>query len=249
MFKSVYFAIWLGLVSVTLTISNSAFSDPFDWNVFDQALQKHVKPEEVDGIPANLVDYQALKASGVIESIAKQLDSYAPDFENHNEALSFYINAYNFFAIKMVTDHYPVDSIKDIGNFIFPVWKKTVGKINGKNTSLDHIEHEVLRPMGEPRIHFAIVCASLSCPDLRPSVYTSKDLDQQLNEQATRFFAQSKGLQVNQNKITVSKIFDWFEVDFKETGGVSAYIERYRPGLPSTEVSGYLSYDWRLNDQ
>ncbi|MGR9037784.1 MAG: DUF547 domain-containing protein, partial [Gammaproteobacteria bacterium] len=155
---------------------------------------------------------------------------------------------YNILALKTVIDHWPVDSIKDAGSLLSPVWGKPAGSIDGKTVSLDDIENNILRPMGEPRIHFAIVCASVSCPDLRSTPYTASTLNAQLDEQVHEFLANAdKGLRIGKTSIRVSKIFDWFEKDFKTVGGVEAFIRRYRSDLPQLPFKADIDYDWDVN--
>lgn len=102
--------------------------------------------------------------------------------------------------------------------------------------------------MGEPRIHFAIVCASLSCPDLRKELYHAKRLNEQLNDQTRKFLNnQSKGLIIEKEFIRVSKIFDWFENDFDVTGGVLTFIKLYRTSFPELKVKANIPYDWSVN--
>ena len=149
----------------------------------------------------------------------------------------------------MVLDHWPLKSIKDVGSLLSPVWDKPAGEIGGKRVTLGQIEHEILRPMGEPRVHFAIVCASVSCPDLNNRPYTAARLDGQLDEQVRRFLGnKTKGVAVADNQIRISKIFDWFEEDFQRAGGVDAFVRRYRPNLPASPVEADIPYDWDLNE-
>ena len=156
----------------------------------------------------------------------------------------------------MVQDNYPVKSIKDAGSFFSPVWKKTAGVVGGKDITLDDIEHGILRKMGEPRIHIAIVCASVSCPDLRTEVYTEKKLNAQLDDQMKGLLANSgKGLQIDRQKgkIYISSIFKWFKEDFESRGGVVTFITPYSPERDRKYLQGknykvaYLDYDWDLN--
>jgi hypothetical protein len=228
-----------------LFISSNSLA--FDWRAYDQLLREHVHAGQRFGLQANLVDYNALGKDPSFAAIAQQLATYNPEKLNKIERLAFYINAYNYFAIKLVVDNQPQDSIKDIGNFFSPVWKKTAGKINGEEISLDFIEHQVLRKMGEPGIHFAIVCASMSCPDLRAEAYNPEDLMQQLNDQIQIFLNTPKGLNIHNNELYVSKIFDWFGADFKQYGGVLAFLRLYKPELSRFDSFSTLDYDWRLN--
>lgn len=241
------------LISISILSLNSYANTPFDWSTFDSLLKRHVVAGEMDGIPANLVDYTAFKQSKSFQAIGIQLKSYDPTPLDTKQKIAFYTNAYNYFAIKLVADHYPLESIKDLGNFIFPVWKKDVGKINGRVVSLDYIEHDVLRKLGEPGIHFTIVCASLSCPDLRPEAYTAEYLNQQIDDQVRRFLQQSKGMQIKQEDgkatLYLSKIFQWFESDFTQKGGVIAYLSEIDPKLASFKDFESLDYNWKLNEQ
>lgn len=236
---------YLYLCFSLLLISHNSFA--FDWRTYDQLLRQHVHAGQRFGIQANLVDYRSIAAEPGFSDIATQLAAYNPDKLNKIEKLAFYINAYNYFAIKLVTDNQPETSIKDIGSLFSPVWKKTVGKINGQDVSLDFIEHQVLRKMGEPGIHFAIVCASMSCPDLRAEAYNPEDLMQQLNDQIQLFLNTPKGLSIKNNKLYISKIFDWFSADFKQYGGVMAFLRLYKPELSRFDAFSTLDYDWRLN--
>lgn len=233
------------LLLLSLFICHTAAA--FDWRAYDQLLREHVHSGQRFGINANLVDYAAIAKDSRFAPIAEQLASYNPAPLNKIEKLAFYINAYNYFALKLVVDQQPQNSIRDIGNFFSPVWKKPAGKINGESVSLDFIEHQVLRKMGEPGIHFAIVCASLSCPDLRAEAYNPEDLMQQLNDQIQLFLNNSKGLKADKNTLYISKIFDWFSADFKPYGGVLPFLRLYKPELSRFDSFSTLDYDWRLN--
>lgn len=235
------------VVFLLLSIICSQMAAAFDWRSYDQLLREHVHAGQRFDINANLVDYAAIAKDPAFAPIADQLASYNPAQLNKIEKLAFYINAYNYFTIKLVVDNQPQESIKDIGNFFSPVWKKPAGKINGESVSLDFIEHQILRKMGEPGIHFAIVCASMSCPDLRPEAYNPEDLMQQLNDQIQLFLNNPKGLSIKDNKLYISKIFDWFSADFKQYGGVLPFLRLYKPELSRFDSFNTLDYDWRLN--
>ncbi|MDP1773540.1 MAG: DUF547 domain-containing protein [Methylobacter sp.] len=233
---------------LNLTLPATAFAASPDWSVYAQVLQS-VKAGNKHSTPLNLVDYSALKKSGQLEAAYQVIKAFPVEtLANREEKLAFYINAYNILALKMVLDHWPVDSIKDAGNLLSPVWKKTAGVIGGQEVSLDAIENEVLRPMGEPRIHFAIVCASVSCPDLRTEPYTADKLNAQLDDQVNSFLGNTqKGLNDDGKIIHVSKIFDWFEKDFKAVGGIEAFIRQHRIGLSISAIKADIEYDWSLN--
>ena len=149
----------------------------------------------------------------------------------------------------MVLDHWPLESIKDAGSFFSPVWGKDAGVIGGKTVSLDDIENDIIRPMGEPRIHLAIVCASVSCPDLNRQPYTAAALNKQLDQQASIFLHNDKkGLYIAHDEIVVSKIFKWFRHDFDKAGGVDVFIRGYRPDLPvDYAITPGIAYNWSVN--
>lgn len=236
----------LGLCSNTLLAAEP------DWQAYDQLLKKYVKPGRLSNVDLMTVDYVGVKEDAAYQQTLSQIAKFdTRQLKTKAEKLAFYINAYNILAIKMVLDHWPVKSIKDAGSLFTSVWKKDVGKINRKTISLHIIEHEILRKMGDPRIHMAIVCASISCPDLRNEAYTAKKLNNQLDDQARLFLInRKKGLYISGNTVHVSKIFDWFEDDFKVRGGVKKFIQHYNPIVKNTmEIEADIDYNWHLNNR
>ncbi|NOR81082.1 MAG: DUF547 domain-containing protein [Methyloprofundus sp.] len=238
----------LKVVAGLLLANNVAAIEP-DWKDYARVLSS-VKQGEKHGTSLALVDYAALKKSAQLDKVYQQVSTFSvANLSNREEMLAFYINTYNILALKMVVDHWPLASIKDVGSFFSPVWGKDAGTIGGKTVSLDDIENEIIRPMGEPRIHLAIVCASVSCPDLRNEPYTAATLNRQLDEQANAFLHNDKkGLYITQDEIVVSKIFKWFKQDFDKVGGVDMFIRGYRPDLPvSYLIDASIDYDWSVN--
>jgi hypothetical protein len=223
-------------------VSLNGWSRSPTWNTYAEIL-KQVNPGVKHGVSLALLDYAQLKQTGHIEAVYQDIKQFpVAELVSREEKLSFYINTYNILAIKMVIDHWPLDSIKDIGNLFSPVWGKTAGIIGGKKVSLDDVENNIIRPMGEPRIHLAIVCASVSCPDIRAEPYRAEKLNAQLEEQARTFLTNDKkGLRIEKNSIQISKVFDWFEKDFVKTGGVEAFIRRYRPNLPPLKIEADMT--------
>src|SRR4030095_12503639 len=138
------------------------------------------------------------------------------------------IDAYNILAIDLVARHYPVASIRDLGSLLRPVWKIEAGRVGGRAYSLDEIEHGILRPLGDPRVHMAIVCASVSCPSLAREPFVAARIDAQLDAASARFVAnEQKGVRVEARGVRLSKIFDWFAADFAAGGGVLAFVRRH----------------------
>jgi hypothetical protein len=248
-----YLQSWLlGLFFIFSFCSNI---EAFDFSGWDGLVKKYVAPKTLDGVSINAIDYAGLKKDPEFSDLVFRLDSYPLESLNSRESkLTFWINVYNILAAKMITDNYPIESIKDAGSFFKPVWKRPAGRVGGKEYTLNIIEHEILRKMKEPRIHVAIVCASISCPDLRPEAYTVEKLNGQLDDQMEKFLSsREKGMRLdeNKNRVYLSSIFKWFEEDFEN--GVLKYIgrhvtpeQRLTLNKPKIKIS-YLDYNWKIN--
>ncbi|WP_447965133.1 DUF547 domain-containing protein [Nitrospira sp. Ecomares 2.1] len=248
------------LVSVFLISGFLGFGQTVQANEFlnwDALLKKYVASKTIEGITLYAVNYQALGHDPLYRRVIADLEKAPVEgFSTQEEKLAFWINAYNIMAVKMVLDHYPLKSIKDAGGLFSSVWKLNVGTVRGKARTLNEIEHDILRKMGEPRIHVAIVCASLSCPDIRPEAYTSERLHEQLDDQMKAFLANpNKGLQVEESnhRLYLSSIFKWFAEDFESKGGVRPFLAMYVPERVSAYLKNetfrlrYLDYNWNLN--
>lgn len=193
----------------------------------------------------NAEDVQNLNS--IAHSIAKQ----GPLVTSREGKLAYYINAYNIWMLKLIMDSYPVDSVRDIAMF-FGVFTGKRIHVAGERMSLNHLEKQIIIPVfEEPRIHFALNCASASCPPLLDEPFTAARLDAQL-EQVTRTFLAQPGphsYQIEEgNYIRVSKIFDWYRSDF-DPPGIVRYINKYRSQSldPAMSVK-FFDYDWRLNE-
>lgn len=211
------------------------------------------------------VNYQAWHRS---PTDLQQLDRYLAHLSQANPSLSasqaskfaFWINAYNAVTMKGILREYPTTSIKDHQSIAFgyKIWDDLLLTVGGQNYSLNDIEHKVLRKMGDPRIHFAIVCASVGCPPLLNQAYSAENIDAQLTYNAKRFFADpAKFSATAQGELKLSKIMSWFADDFGSSQVTQ--LRTIAPYLPtqaaqSLASSGrarvsYLGYDWGLNDQ
>lgn len=232
--------------ALVMTVAQAA--EP-DWTLYQALLTAHVTPGTRNGVNLHVVDYARLRADPRFAQVIAELEVFPlRNLATREERLAFHINAYNLFALKMVADHWPLDSIKDVGNLWRPVWKRKAGSLGGEAVSLDDIEHARLRPMGEPRMHLAIVCASVSCPDLRAEPYRAAQLDAQLADQAQQFLNNpAKGLRVDGNTAHVSKIFDWFGEDFAPLGGIAGFVRKFHPLPEAITVKADLPYDWQVN--
>lgn len=239
----------LSLILCMPLYSKADAAEEPDWSNYDALLTSHVGRGVKHGISLTLVDYSGLRNDPRLEQIVELIAEYPPNrLTDRNQRLAFYINAYNVLAMKMVAEHWPVHSIKDIGNLFRSVWHKRAGIVTGREMTLDEIENDVLRPIGDPRVHFAIVCASVSCPDLRTEAYRANRLPAQFDDQIKSFLTNTgKGLQLSGNELFLSPIFDWFEEDFEPTGGVLRFLQGYRNDIPDSARPRYLDYDWSVN--
>ncbi|MGX1931245.1 DUF547 domain-containing protein [Flagellimonas sp. 2504JD4-2] len=162
-----------------------------------------------------------------------------------NDKLAYYINLYNAATVKLIVDHYPIKSIKDIPNR----WKKKWVKVGNDITSLNDIEHEVLRKMDEPRIHFAINCASYSCPKLLNVAFTPQSMERLLSKTAVDFVNDKTRNRFGNDVAQLSRIFKWYKGDFTEKTKLLGYINQYLDNPVGKDAKiEYLDYDWSLNE-
>jgi len=250
--------LWMqGVVVLSWFLCHSSLAAAFDFSDWDALVKKHVKTTTIDGVTLNAIAYMDLKADPGFKRVVNGLKiASLDDLKIQEEKLSFWINVYNILAAKVVVDNYPVESIKDVGSFLKPVWKRPAGVVAGEERTLDEVEHEILRKMGDPRIHVAIVCASVSCPDIRKEVYTAERLNEQLDDQMRKFLEnKEKGLRVDKKKkrIYLSAIFKWFKEDFDSQGGVISFVSQYVSPSEKKDFQEfgrnlkYLDYNWDLN--
>ncbi|MDQ6973432.1 MAG: DUF547 domain-containing protein, partial [Mariprofundaceae bacterium] len=156
------------LISLCLLLFYPLLAQSHDFSNWHSLLKDYVHTGNKHGIQLTLLDYQALKQDKRWHQTLQNLQQAdIKSLISKQDKLAFWINTYNILAVKMVVEHAGIQSIKDVGSWYAPVWKKDAGMVAGKIYTLNNIENNILRPMGEPRIHFAIVCASVSCPDLR----------------------------------------------------------------------------------
>ncbi|MEM7476478.1 MAG: DUF547 domain-containing protein [Planctomycetota bacterium] len=229
--------------------------DHSDW---EELLEKYVDAR-------GMVNYRGWKASSAavqkLDGYLNHLSSASWNAKTPKEAkLAFWINAYNAVTVKGILREYPTSSIRNhTARFIgYNIWKDLKLQIGSRVYSLDEIEHDILRKMSEPRIHFAIVCASISCPKLQPWAFTKEKIDAQLTQSANEFFQDSTKCQfdVAKSEVRLSQILNWFDTDFgKDRDSQLRFVATYSPrGTRALLLSGearvsYLKYDWGLNDQ
>lgn len=194
-----------------------------------------------------VVNYKGISSSVAFPQYLNKLSNSNPFGENwtRNDQLSFWINAYNAYTIKLILDNNVDGSIKEINN----PWGLSFIKINNISMSLGEIEHEVLRKLREPRIHFALVCASRSCPKLLNHAYASEQLDKQLDFQTKQFINDSIKNDLKINELSLSKIFKWFRSDFTSENDLINFINKYSNVDINTGASiSFQDYNWNLNN-
>ncbi|MFK7935719.1 MAG: DUF547 domain-containing protein [Saprospiraceae bacterium] len=254
-FAIILFAIplilFLGLQSCVSVKEYNSNSKPVNHALWDTLVNEHVTA-------SGDVDYKGFIADSTrFNNYLDLLSSAHPNKKNwsRDEQLAYWINAYNAFTVKIIIDNYPVESIKNIKEglpFVSDTWTVEFIKIEDRMYNLNNIEHGIIRPnFKEPRIHFAVNCASISCPKLRNEAFTAEKLEKQLAEQARDFLRdESKNKFTSSEEVKLSKIFDWFKGDFKEKyPSVTAFVNEYGPIKLDTDASlDYLDYDWNLND-
>lgn len=235
-----------------------AWAASLDHGAFDAVLGAVVQPA-ADGI--NRVDYRTLQARhlGALRGYIADLEGVAPQALGRDQAMAFWINLYNAVTLAVVAEHYPVASIRDIdlgGNGLFGrgPWKAKLAMVAGRALSLDDIEHGILRPQfGDARIHYAVNCASLSCPNLQRQAYDGVTLEAMLEAGARSYVNHPRGVAVEGSTVRASKIYDWYGKDFGGTTGLKKHWRRYAGAeladrLAKADNRPVFHYDWSLND-
>ncbi|MEG3767280.1 DUF547 domain-containing protein [Alteromonas sp. 14N.309.X.WAT.G.H12] len=236
---------------------------------WDALLKRHVFP--IDNGHSTEVDYagfaqQRDMLTGYLWQLASVTEAQFHGWSKP-EQLAFLINAYNAYTVELILSRYPdLSSIRDLGGFLSSPWKQDIGPLLGKERTLDEIEHQLIRGKNkyhEPRVHFAVNCASVGCPALREEAYIGEKLDRQLADQTQRFLSDRSRNYINDETLTVSKIFDWYRGDF-EMGWqgrtrLADFLALYHESLSLTPGQTYAlvkgkidiefsDYDWSLND-
>ncbi|WP_051251701.1 DUF547 domain-containing protein [Psychrilyobacter atlanticus] len=220
-------------------VTSLAMGDYLD--TWDELLQKYTSIGESGGTILVVVDYRGLKQDIKFEKLLEEVRKVEIKKIKGDELKAFWINTYNIGAVKTIVDNYPIEGIKDAGSLFKSVWSREVIEVEGKLYSLGEIENEILRKTGDELIHFAIVCASISCPDLKRTAYRGGNLEKQLLEQKLKFLDEkNKGVYTVGDTIYISKIFKWYKSDF---GNIRKYLDI----SPDKKIK-YLDYNWELNE-
>jgi hypothetical protein len=223
---------------------------PVSHGIWDSLLHRHVKEN-------GLVDYKGfIRDSVELNRYLGILSAAQPKSKSWSRAekMAFWINAYNAFTIKLIVDHYPVKSIKDIKRgipFVNTVWDIKFIKIGGETYDLNQIEHGILRPdFKDARVHAAINCASYSCPPLRNEAFVPERLEAQLDDAMRTFVNDPLRNRIKAKRAEISEIFKWFRADFvRDAGSVRKYVNQYaKEKLDANGRIVYPDYQWHLND-
>ncbi len=216
---------------------------------WDKLLKKHVNT-------AGMVNYKGFQNDkSEFDAYLKTLTDNAPQKSwSQNDQKAFWINAYNAFTVALILKNYPVKSIKDIGGKIYKIntaWDIKFITIGGEKYDLNNIEHKILRKkFDDPRIHFVIVCASMSCARLSRDAYTGDKVEAQLEAETKDFINDKSKNNITASKAELSKYFSWYKGDFTKNGSVTDFINKYsQTKITATTKISSLDYNWSLNEQ
>lgn len=221
-------------------LESSGVSAIIKHDYFTKILSEHVSEN-------GLVDYQGMGNSDSVQNYLQLLSLVNPFAENWsaNDRKSYWINMYNALVLRLLIENNSVGSIKDIKK----VWDLPLIKVVDECYSLAKIEHQILRKMKDPRIHFALVCGAKSCPNLQKSAFEAAHLDVQLEQAAIRFVNGKNKNILNVNKVELSSIFNWFRSDFTAKGSLIDYINQYsRVKVKKNADISFLNYNWEKNN-
>lgn len=231
-----------GASHAQVIITSKTIRQKVDHKVWDSLLRTHVNEN-------GRVDYEGfLKDSVKLHAYLHSLSNNPPETHwSKSEKLAYYINTYNAYTVALILRDYPIKSIKDISN----PWSKKFIPIDGQNYSLNNIEHGILRKMDEPRIHFAVNCASISCPKLLNKAYIPEQLEEQL-DMVTKAFINGPENEIQAKEVALSKIFKWYRGDFEVDGknDLLGFINRFSNVAIHEEAKiSFKEYNWQLNIQ
>ncbi len=236
-------------------------TETFTHDLFDSVLTQHVNE-------LGRVDYSRLQKNPEdLNAYLRLLSETSPDshpkmFPTHDHELAYWMNAYNAFVLKGVIDHYPIESVRKVKLFYGFFWHLKF-RAGGRSHTLHEIENKIIRERyKDPRIHFAINCASLGCPRLPQKAFRAEDLDSFLDDLTKEFVSDPEKVEVTSDSIRLSKIFEWYKDDFLDylkneyhhkDPTLVDYLEKYLPAEEHALIKGkkikFMDYDWGLNDQ
>ena len=227
-----------------------------DHSTWDDLLRRYVLVQPAD---ANRFNYAEVTASdrAQLQSYLGAMSATPISVFNRNEQIAFWINLYNALTVEIVLQHYPVDTIREISFSLFTSgpWGEKLIRVEDEELTLDDIEHRILRPIWkDPRIHYALNCAAIGCPNLQPTAFSARNTDAMLDRAAREFINHPRGVSVSAGELKVSRIYDWFEEDFGgNDASVIAHLNQYadtklQASLAGKKRIGQYQHDWTIND-
>jgi|AntRauTorcE11898_2_1112593.scaffolds.fasta_scaffold13953_2 hypothetical protein len=227
-----------------------------DHGPWDRFLGRHLVTDHPSGV--NRIRYAAIDAAtrAELQDYLDAMQALDPREANRDAQMAYWINLYNALTVALVVDEMPIDSIREIGSGLFETgpWKRPLAEVAGRKLSLDDIEHRILRPLfPDPRIHFAVNCASVGCPDLAADAFTAGNLEPQLGAGTRAYVNHPRGVRFEDGVLHISSIFDWYRQDFP--AGRDALLD-WLAGHARPELARQLrshqgpiehDYDWQLN--
>lgn len=224
---------------ILLLLTLNSFSQKVNYFYYNNFLLKYVTDKGV-------VDYDKIYANKAdLIEIVNKFEKIKPNiYWTSNENLAFWINVYNLYSIKLVIDNYPIKSIKEINN----AWKKDFIVFNGNPVSLDYIDEKILRPLGDARYHFAINCTSYSCPAFLNEAYDYEKIDSQLENAAYLFINDASKNEITTKKVSISKVFDWYQNDFTTKGSLIQFLNQFsKVKIKEDALISFQEYNWKLS--
>ena len=228
-----------------------------DFSDLDRLLRSYVRPSPggVNGVAYAAVTPADRKA---LDAFLGRMANLSISRYNRQQQLAYWINLYNALTLRVVLDHFPVETIRDIdispGWFSDGPWDKKLFRVEGETVSLNDIEHRILRPIWkDPRVHYAVNCAAIGCPNLQTNAFTGQRVEAMLEAAARGYINDPRGVSIKDGKVTISKIYEWFAEDFGETEeNVLAHLRNYAEPALAARLSAIgrihdTAYDWRLN--
>ncbi len=237
--------------------ADSQSTQTIDHQLWQDVLDNYLVTDDPSGVA--LFDYQGLLDDGSEElnGYLEQLEAIDPRQLNRAEQFAYWVNLYNALTVQVVISSYPVASIKEIGSSPLPVgpWNDPAINIAGQSLTLNHIEHSILRPIWQDyRIHFAVNCASIGCPDLQAEAFTADNTEALLNLASESYLNHERGLNFSPNQLVLSSIFSWYAEDFGNSEAqVLTTLSKHLPQELAKNLADYdgaieYDYNWQLNE-
>lgn len=237
--------------------SNEQSAQQINHDLWANILQQYLRIDHPSAV--NRFDYQAFVQADDerLDDYLQQLQAIDPRQYNRNEQFAYWVNLYNALTIKVIIEEYPVASIVKTGErlFSFGPWDDEVATVAGEELTLNDIEHRILRPIwNDLRIHFAVNCASIGCPQLLTEPFLAETLDQQLDQAARDFMTHARAVEFKNDQLVLSKIFEWYQVDFGDSEQqMLNTISNFLPAAKAERVKNFqgkirYQYNWDLNE-